>query len=183
MGTLNKKKIAILTADGFEEIELTSPKEALEEAGAEVKIISPKSGSVRAKSGDQWGGEYPVDVALEEADAADFDGLLIPGGVIAPDKLRTNTQALEFVQTFNRAGKPIAAICHGPQVLINADLVNGKRMTSVDAIQVDLINAGAHWEDAPVVTDNGLVTSRTPKDLPAFNEKIIEEFAEGIHAR
>ncbi|MGO1595821.1 MAG: type 1 glutamine amidotransferase domain-containing protein [Sphingobacterium sp.] len=183
METLNEKKIAILTEDGFEEIELTSPKEALEEAGAEVKIISPKPGKLRAKSGDQWVGEYPVDQTLEQAQPEHFDGILIPGGVIAPDKLRTNPQALEFVQAFARAGKPIAAICHGPQVLINAGLANGKKMTAVDAIQVDLINAGAHWQDAPVVTDNGLVTSRTPKDLPAFNKKIIEEFAEGIHTR
>lgn len=182
MATLSNKKIAILTTDGFEEIELTSPKEALEEAGAETKIVSPKSGTIRAKSGDEWSEEYSVDVELEQARADDFQGLLIPGGVIAPDKLRTNTKALEFIQAFDRAGKPIAAICHGPQILINANLVKGKNMTSVEAISVDLINAGAQWENTPVVTDNGMVTSRTPEDLPAFNKKIIEEFAEGIHS-
>ncbi len=182
MGKLTDRKIAILTEDGFEEIELTSPKKALEEAGATVHIISPKKDSVRAKEGDEWKGDYPVDVILDEASADDYHGLLIPGGVINPDKLRVNKSALSFVKAFFEAGKPVSAICHGPQVLIDAEVVKGRNLTSVGAIKNDLINAGANWEDSEVVTDQGLVTSRTPEDLPAFNDKIVEEYAEGEHA-
>lgn len=181
MGKLTEKKIAILTEDGFEEIELTSPKEALEEAGATVHIVSPKNDVVRAKSGDEWKGDYKVDQPLDGASADDYDGLLIPGGVINPDKLRVNETALAFVKSFFDAGKPVSAICHGPQVLIDAEVVEGRKITSVGAIKKDLINAGAHWEDSEVVTDQGLVTSRTPDDLPAFNKKIVEEYAEGKH--
>lgn len=183
MAKLTGKKIAILTEDGFEEIELTSPKEALEEAGAEVHIVSPKTDKVRAKEGDEWKGNYAVDVQLKDAAVADYDGLLIPGGVINPDKIRTNKDALHFVRSFFEHKKPVAAICHGPQVLISADVVKDRRLTSVDAVKIDLVNAGAHWEDSEVVTDQGIVTSRTPKDLPAFNKKIVEEFAEGKHDR
>lgn len=183
MAQLNNTKVAILTTDGFEEIELTSPKQALERAGAEVKIIAPSLGEIRAMSGKEWSSAYRVDLELSQANAVDFDAILLPGGVLAPDKLRTNSKALVFIQAFHSAGKPIAAICHGPQLLINAELARGKKLTSVNAIRVDLMNAGAEWQDAAVVTDNGLVTSRTPEDLPAFNEKIIEEFAEGIHQR
>ena len=181
MGTLSERKIAILTEDGFEEVELTSPKQALLDAGATVHIVSPKRGSVRAKEGDEWKGEYPVDKNLSEISANDYDGLLLPGGVVNPDKLRTNEEALSFVKDFFHAGKPVAAICHGPQVLIDAEVVEGRKVTSVAAIRRDLINAGAQWEDSEVVTDEGLVTSRTPQDLPAFNSKIVEEFAEGKH--
>lgn len=181
MGKLTGKKIAILTEDGFEEIELTSPKQAIEEAGAQALIVSPQQETVRAKAGEEWKGEYNVDTPLKEASASDYDGLLIPGGVINPDKLRTNEDALRFVKSFFEAGKPVAAICHGPQVLINAEVVKGRKLTSVGAIKVDLANAGALWEDSEVVTDQGLVTSRTPDDLPAFNKKIVEEFAEGKH--
>lgn len=181
MGTLSERKIAILTEDGFEEVELASPKQALVEAGATVDVVSPKRGVVRAKEGDEWKGEYPVDKNLNEVSASDYDGLLLPGGVINPDKLRTNEQALSFVKEFFRAGKPVAAICHGPQTLIDAEVVEGRKMTSVAAIKRDLINAGVQWEDREVVTDEGLVTSRTPADLPAFNAKIVEEFAEGKH--
>lgn len=181
MGTLSERKIAILTEDGFEEVELTSPKQALLDAGAIVHVVSPKRGTVRAKAGDEWKGEYPVDKNLSETSAADYDGLLLPGGVVNPDKLRTNEEALSFVKDFFHAGKPVAAICHGPQVLIDAEVVEGRRVTSVAAIRKDLINAGALWEDSEVVTDEGLVTSRTPQDLPAFNSKIVEEFAEGKH--
>lgn len=181
MGKLNGKRIAILTEDGFEQIELTSPKEALEEAGAQVDIVSPKDSSVRSKKGDDWDQEYPVDITLSSANAADYDGLLIPGGVINPDKLRVNQEALSFVKEFFSAGKPVAAICHGPQVLIDAEVVEGRKLTSVGAIKIDLINAKALWEDSEVVTDQGLVTSRTPDDLPAFNKKIVEEYAEGTH--
>ncbi|MEH6309218.1 type 1 glutamine amidotransferase domain-containing protein [Olivibacter sp. CPCC 100613] len=181
MGTLDERKIAILTEDGFEEVELTSPKEALVKAGASVHIISPKVGTVRAKEGDEWKGTYQVDRNLKEVSALDYDGLLLPGGVINPDKLRTNQEALQFVTDFFEAGKPVAAICHGPQTLIDAEVVRGRKMTSVAAIKNDLINAGAEWEDSEVVVDQGLVTSRTPEDLPAFNAKIVEEFAEGKH--
>src|SRR5690606_7629805 len=181
MGKLDGKRIAALTEDGFEQIELISPKEALEQEGAQVDIVSPKENAVRSKVGDDWKEEYPVDVPLNNAKVDDYDGLLIPGGVVNPDKLRTNERALSFVQAFFEAGKPVAAICHGPQVLINAEVVEGRKLTSVGAIKMDLINAKAMWEDSEVVTDQGLVTSRTPEDLPAFNKKIIEEYAEGTH--
>ncbi|MGN0004045.1 MAG: type 1 glutamine amidotransferase domain-containing protein [Sphingobacterium composti] len=182
MAKLDGKRIAILTEDGFEKIELTSPKDALADAGAQVDIISPKEDIVRSKQGDAWDEDFKVDIPLKDADVSNYDGLLIPGGVINPDKLRVNEEALRFVKAFFSAGKPVAAICHGPQVLIDAEVVEGRKLTSVEAIKRDLINAKALWEDSEVVTDQGLVTSRTPDDLPAFNKKIVEEFAEGIHA-
>ncbi|SKB37843.1 protease I [Sphingobacterium nematocida] len=181
MAQLTDKKIAILVADGFEEVELTSPQEALVQAGAKVEIVSLKPGSVRAKEGSEWTNDYKVDVPIESASVDAYDGLVLPGGVINPDTLRTNEQALAFVKSFFSSHKPVAAICHGPQVLINAEVVKGRKMTSVEAIKLDLINAGAQWEDAEVIVDQGLVSSRTPKDLPAFNRKMIEEFAEGKH--
>lgn len=174
---LRDRKIAILTEDGFEEIELTSPKDALSLAGAQVDIISPKKETVRSKIGDQWNTEFEVDKLLSEALAEDYSALLIPGGVIHPDKLRTNKEALDFIRAFHQAGKPIASICHGPQVLIDAGLVANRKITSVQAIRQDLINAGAHWTDSEVVVDKGLITSRTPEDLPVFNKRIIEVFA------
>ncbi|WCM41162.1 type 1 glutamine amidotransferase [Flavobacterium sp. CBA20B-1] len=177
MNDLKGKKIAILTEDGFEEIELTSPLEALKDAGAEVLIVSPKNGKVKAKSGDDWTKEYDVDLQLNDAKSGEFDALVIPGGVINPDKLRTNKDALQFVQTFFNENKPVAAICHGPQVLINAEAVRNKKLTSVGAIEADLKNAGAQWEDQEVVVDGNLITSRTPKDLPAFNKATIEAIA------
>lgn len=182
MAKLEGRRIAILTEDGFEKIELTSPKEALEEAGAQVDIVSPQNETVRSKEGDDWDEDFRVDIPLVSANVQDYDALLIPGGVINPDKLRVNDTALTFVRAFFSAGKPVAAICHGPQVLIDAEVVEGRKITSVNAIKKDLINAKALWEDSEVVTDQGLVTSRTPKDLPAFNRKIVEEFAEGIHS-
>ncbi|WP_160069870.1 type 1 glutamine amidotransferase domain-containing protein [Sphingobacterium bovisgrunnientis] len=181
MRKLDGRRIAILTEDGFEQIELTSPKEALVDAGAQVDIISPQEEKVRSKKGDDWDEDFNVDFPLASANVDDYDGLLIPGGVINPDKLRVNQDALSFVKAFFSAGKPVAAICHGPQVLIDAEVVEGRKITSVGAIKKDLINAKALWEDSAVVTDQGLVTSRTPDDLPAFNKKIVEEFAEGIH--
>lgn len=181
MAKLEGRRIAILTEDGFEKIELTSPKEALEEAGAQVDIVSPQNEKVRSKKGDDWDEDFRVDIPLISANVENYDGLLIPGGVINPDKLRVNEDALTFVREFFSAGKPVAAICHGPQVLIDAEVVEGRKITSVGAIKKDLINAKALWEDSEVVTDQGLVTSRTPEDLPAFKKKIIEEFAEGIH--
>ncbi len=170
--------VAILVADGFEEIELKSPKEALEQQGAMVDIISPNKDLVKAKEGNDWSRDYQVDKPLDDAYAGDYHALLLPGGVINPDKLRTNEQALAFVSDFFAHGKPVAAICHGPQVLIDAEVVSGKRMTSVAAIRKDLENAGAQWEDAEVVEDSGLVTSRTPEDLPAFNQKMVEVFSQ-----
>lgn len=181
IATLSNKKIAILTENGFEESELTSPKQALEEAGAIVHIVSPQNDKVRAMKDHEWSIEVPVDKNISEANANDYDGLVLPGGVLNPDKLRTDGSALNFIKDFFEAGKPVAAICHGPQSLINASLVNGRNLTSYPAIKQDLINAGANWTDNEVVVDKGLVTSRSPKDLPAFNKKMIEEFAEGVH--
>lgn len=178
MIALKNKKIAILVADGFEEIELSNPKEALENAGAKTYIISPSKGHVRSKTGDEWSKDYFVDIVLQEAEENEYDALLLPGGVLSPDKLRTNKTAIALINAFWERDKPIAAICHGPQLLINADLVRDKKMTSVEAIKIDLINAGADWEDREVVIDERLVTSRTPEDLPAFNKAMIKIFSE-----
>ncbi|MFC3197447.1 type 1 glutamine amidotransferase domain-containing protein [Parapedobacter deserti] len=178
---LKERKVAILTTDGFEEIELTSPRDAIQLAGGITHIVSPNGEVVRGKKGNEWSLDFDVDMPLDKASPDDYDALLIPGGVINPDKLRVNEKALDFVKAFFKAGKPVAAICHGPQVLIDAEVVEGRRMTSVSNIRKDLINAGALWEDSAVVVDQGLVTSRTPDDLPDFNEKVIEEFAEGKH--
>ncbi len=176
---LNGKKIAILVENGFEEVELTEPKKALEEAGATTKVISPKAGKVKAWKTTDWGKEIPVDVELDKANAAEFDALLLPGGVMNPDKLRLLPKAIELVRSFVQAGKPIAAICHGPWTLINAGGVKGRRMTSWPTLEMDLKNAGAIWVDEQVVVDRGLVTSRKPDDIPAFNAKMIEEIARG----
>ncbi len=181
-GQLKGKKIAILATEGFEQSELLKPREALDEAGAETRVVSPMDGEIKAWDENDWGERVEVDVALSEADADDFDGLLLPGGVINPDKLRREPEAVEFVRKFFQAGKPVAAICHGPQMLIEADVVRGRTMTSFPSVKKDLMNAGAHWVDEPVVVDNGLVTSRKPDDIPQFNAKMIEEFAEGRHS-
>jgi len=183
MQSLNGKKVAILVEDGFEQIELTSPKEALEKAGAETHIISPKRDKVKGWEHTQWGQEFPVDVSIDKANANEYDALLLPGGVMNPDKLRTSKQAVQFVRSFFDQGKPVAAICHGPWILVEADVVNGRKVTSYTSIQTDLKNAGANWVDQEVVVDNGLVTSRKPDDLPAFNRKMVEEIAEGQHER
>ena len=183
MERLNGKKVAILVADGFEQVELTEPKQALELAGATTQIISPTKGQVKGWNHSEWGDQFPVDLPLEQARPDDFDALLLPGGVMNPDKLRMNTQAVQFVKSFFQAGKPIAAICHGPWTLIEADAVRGRKMTSYESIQTDLKNAGANWVDQEVVNDQGVVTSRKPADIPAFNLKMIEEFAEGGHDR
>jgi protease I len=145
-------------------------------------IVSPVKGKVKGWNHDKWGDEIAVDVPLSDADAGDFDGLLLPGGVMNPDKLRMNEDAVEFVYEFFNSGKPVAAICHGPWMLVEADVVADRRVTSYPSIQTDLENAGAEWVDEEVVVDEGLVTSRSPKDLPAFNRKMVEEFAEGVHA-
>ena len=179
--TLSGKRIAILVTDGFRLEELTEPRKALEQAGARADIVSPNRDKVKGWRDNKWEGEFDVDVVLDSADASDYDGLVLPGGVMNPDKLRRNEEALDFVRDFFSAGKPVAAICHGPWTLIDAGVVKGRRMTSYDAIQSDLKNAGAIWSDEEVVVDNGLVTSRKPSDIPAFNRKMIEEFAEGVH--
>ncbi|MEO8045430.1 MAG: type 1 glutamine amidotransferase domain-containing protein [Spartobacteria bacterium] len=178
---LSGKKVAILVTDGFEQVEMTKPREALDEAGAETKIVSIKSGKIQGVNHDEKGDKFDVDLTLGEARADDFDALLIPGGLMNPDAMRQEESAIEFVRGFFEAGKPVAVICHGPQVLINADLVRGRTMTSWPALKVDMANAGANWVDEEVVVDNGLVSSRKPDDIPAFNEKMIEEFAEGNH--
>ena len=171
MGKLSGKTVAILTESGFEEIELTSPKKALEEAGAIVHIISPQKEKVRGWNHDHWTSEIPVDRHISEARFDDYDGLVLPGGVLNPDKLRRNPESVEFAQQFLEAAKPLAAICHGPQLLIETGLLEGREMTSYPSVKTDLENAGANWHDREVVVDNGLVTSRSPEDLEAFNKK------------
>lgn len=180
---LNGKKVAILTENGFEESELTSPKKALEEAGATVHIVSPQKSKVRGWNQDRWSIELKVDVPIEKADPDDYDALVLPGGVINPDQLRRNEDAISFAKTFLAEGKPVAAICHGPQLLIETELLKGRRLTSFHSVKTDLKNAGATWEDKEVVVDKGLVTSRSPKDLEAFNRKMLEEIGEGIHEK
>jgi protease I len=178
---LNGKRVAILAAQGFEQIELTDPRKALEQAGAQTQIVSLESGQIRGWKETDWGDVFPVDAPLDQARAEDYDALLLPGGVMNPDYLRRSPKAVAFVQAFFRDQKPVAAICHGPWMLVEADVVRGRRVTSFHSIRTDLKNAGADWVDEPVVVDQGLVTSRKPADLPAFNRKMIEEFAEGRH--
>ncbi len=176
------KKVAILTENGFEEIELTSPKKVLEDAGAIVHIVSPQKEKVKAWDHDHWSIELPVDVQLNDANPDDYDALVIPGGVINPDKMRINKDCIAFAQHFLEQGKPLAAICHAPQLLIETGMISTRKLTSYASIKTDLMNAGAQWEDKEVVVDNGLVTSRSPKDLEAFNKKMVEEISEGRHA-
>ena len=182
MKNIQGKKVAILTESGFEEVELTSPKRALEEAGAIVHIISSQKEKVLAWDHDHWSIDLPVDVQLGAAKPEDYDALVLPGGVINPDKMRMNKDYVAFAQHFLEQGKPLAAICHGPQLLIETGMLTGREMTSYASIKTDLINAGAIWVDKEVVVDNGLVTSRSPKDLEAFNKKMLEEISEGKHA-
>lgn len=181
MQKLNGKRVAILVADGFEQIELVGPRQALDDAGALTQIVSPQKDRVKGWNHSVWGDEFMVNVPLASAKADDYDALLLPGGVMNPDKLRRNEQALRFVRSFFDTGKPVAAICHGPWTLIDAGVIEGRKVTSYETIQTDLKNAGAEWVDEEVVVDKGLVTSRKPEDIPAFNRKIIEEFAEGKH--
>ena len=181
MQTLAGKKVAILTETGFEEVELTSPKKALEDAGAQVDIISAQKDKVKAWRDTDWSIELPVDVNIDEANPDDYDAIVVPGGVINPDKMRRDERYVDFVQHFLDSGKPTAAICHGPQLLIETGLLKGRKMTSFPSIKTDLKNAGAEWYDKEVVVDNGLITSRSPKDLDAFNRKVQEEIKEGIH--
>lgn len=180
---LDGKTIAVLATDGFEQSELEKPVEALRQAGATVEIISPRDGAIQGWVHHDKGRKVAVDRALAGARTEDYDGIVLPGGVINPDALRLEPQAIDFIRSFAEAGKPIAAICHGPWTLINAEAVEGRRMTSWPSLEADLRNAGADWVDEEVVVDRGLVTSRKPDDLPAFCEKMIEEFAEGRHSR
>lgn len=180
---LKNKKVAILTENGFEESELTSPKKALEDAGATVHIVSPQQEKVKGWDHDHWSVELKVDVPIEKADPDNYDALMIPGGVINPDLMRRNEDCISFAKTFLEEGKPVAAICHGPQLLIETGLLKGREMTSFHSIKTDLKNAGVNWQDKEVVVDKGLVTSRSPKDLEAFNKKMLEEISEGIHEK
>jgi len=180
---LRNKRVAALVDTGFEQSELVEPRKALEAAGAEVDVISPQQGRVKGWSDKHWGEDVQVDRQLDGANASDYDALLLPGGVMNPDKLRMNPKAVQFVKAFVDSGKPIAAICHGPWTLIEAGGIRGRKVTSWPSLQSDLRNAGATWVDQEVVTDNGLVTSRKPDDIPAFNGKMIEEFAEGRYDR
>lgn len=180
--SLSGKKIAILATDGFEQVELTSPKEALEAAGAATEIISLKSGQIQGMNHDEKADKFAVDKTVSEVSAEQYDGLLLPGGVANPDTLRTDEGAVKLVRAFYDAGKPIAAICHGPWTLVEAGVTSSLTVTSWPSLRTDLRNSGAQWVDEEVVTDKGVVTSRNPQDLPAFNAKIVEEFAEGNHS-
>jgi protease I len=179
---LNGKKIAILAADGVEQVELDKPREAVENAGAETELLSIAEGEIQAMNGDiDKGDTYPVDKLVGDASPDDYDGLILPGGTINPDNLRADENATSFVTEFFKTGKPVGAICHGPWTLIDAGVAEGRTMTSYPSIRTDLRNAGATVVDEEVVVDEGLVTSRNPDDLPAFCDKIVEEFAEGAH--
>jgi protease I len=175
--SLEGVKIAILATDGFEQAELTEPRRALQEAGADTEVVAPKAGRIRGWKSKEWGDEVGVDSTLEDADPKDYDALVLPGGVMNPDHLRMEPQAVAFVKAFFDADKPVAAICHGPWTLIDAGGVKGKKMTSWPSLKTDLSNAGAKWVDEQVVADGELVTSRKPDDIPAFNKKMIEMFS------
>jgi len=179
---LQGKRIAILVAnEGVEQVELTSPRDALLEAGADVDLLAPEDDEIQAFNHLDKGDTFPPDKTVGEATCDDYDGLVLPGGVANPDQLRTDTDAVQFVRSFFEAGKPVGVICHGPWTLINADVVDGRTLTSWPSLQTDLRNAGADWVDEEVHVDQGLVSSRRPEDLAAFNAKVIEEFAEGVH--
>lgn len=179
---LSDKQVAVLVTDGFEQSEFARPIEALRSAGARVHVVAPKEGQVRAWNETDWGERFPVDVGVQNARAEDYDALVLPGGVMNPDSLRQNKDAVMFARSFFEQHKPVAAICHGPQLLIDAEVVHGRKLTSYPSLQKDLENAGAEWVDEEVVVDCGFVTSRKPADLDAFCDKLVEEVAEGLHA-
>lgn len=178
---LNGKRVAIVVADGFEQSEFEEPLKTLKKEGAMVDVISLKKGSIKSWKDKNWGQEFEATVGIEDANSDDYDALVLPGGVINPDTLRTNEDVIAFVRDFLEDEKPVAAICHGPWTLIETGFLKGRKMTSYESIKTDLINAGVEWVDEEVVVDEGLVTSRSPKDLPAFCEKMVEEIAEGVH--
>jgi protease I len=182
-GSLSGKKIAILATDGFEQVELIEPRKVLEEAGATTHVVSPKSGEIKGWNFKEWGQSVPVDKTLDQAKPEDYDVLVLPGGVINPDHLRMESKAVNFVRGFVQEGKPIAAICHGPWTLIEADGVRGRTIISWPSLKTDLQNAGAHWVDQAVVTDKNLITSRKPDDIPSFTQKIIEEVSQGNYLK
>ncbi len=182
MSLLKDVRVAILATNGFEESELLEPRKALEKEGAETFVISPQAGEIKGWKDGDWSDAVKVDARIDQVSPADFDALLIPGGVINPDMLRRDMGAVEFVRAFFKDQKPVGAICHGPQLLIEAEVTQGRTVTSFESIRKDLENSGAQWIDDEVVVDQGLVTSRSPKDLPAFNKKLVEEFREGKHA-
>lgn len=182
MAKLEGKRIAILATDGVEQVELTEPRAALEAAGAEVDLLSIRSGEIQGMNHIDKGDRFPVDELVADADVSDYDGLLLPGGVVNPDELRTDENAVRFVKQFFESEKPVAAICHGPWTLVEADVVRGRTLTSWPSLKTDIENAGGRWVDSEVQVDRGLVTSRKPDDLPAFCAKAIEEFAEGRHS-
>jgi protease I len=173
---LNGLKVAILVTDGFEHVELVEPRKALDDAGAKTRIVSPKRDRVRSWKFREWGEDLPVDIALDQARADDFDALLLPGGVINPDSLRITPKAVEFVRAFFDVRKPVAAICHGPWTIIEAGAAHGRRIASWPSLKTDIRNAGAEWLDQEVVTDGNLVSSRKPDDIPAFNRAMIALF-------
>lgn len=181
MENLNKKRVAILATNGFEESELREPKNALIEAGADVDIVSLEMGKIKSWSNGTWSNYYDVDKTLNEVSQADYNGLVLPGGVINPDLLRREETAIDFIRSFFENHKPVAAICHAPWLLAEADVLKDRNVTSFSSIKTDIINAGANWSDEEVVVDEGLVTSRNPDDLPAFNAKLVEEIYEGKH--
>lgn len=174
-------RVAILVTDGFEQVEMTEPRKALNAAGAQIDLIAPLKDKVQGMNHDEKGNQFPVDRQLASVKASEYDALVLPGGVANPDKLRTIPEAVQFVKEFAKAGKPIAAICHGPWMLVEADLIRGRKLTSWPSLQTDIRNAGGRWEDNEVVADHGLITSRKPDDIPAFNRKAIEEFGESMH--
>ncbi len=177
------KKVAILVADNFEQIEMTEPRKALDQAGVATFIVSTAKGEVKGINHDKPGDMFKVDKSVDDAKESDFDALLIPGGTMSPDELRSTPSAVAFVKAFYKSGKPIFAICHGPWLLEEAGAVRGRKITSWPAIKTDMQNAGAEWVDQEVVVDDGIVTSRSPKDIPAFNNKMLEELGEGVHNR
>jgi deglycase len=179
---LSGKRIAFLATDGFEQVELASPWTAIESAGAKPELISIKPGKIQGFNHDEKADQFEVDRTVDDVSAEDYDGLVLPGGVMNPDMLRMNETAVDFVRDFFKQGKPVASICHGPWMLVEADVVDGRKLTSWPSLKTDIRNAGGNWVDEEVVVDNGLVTSRKPDDLPTFCAKAVEEFAEGVHA-
>jgi protease I len=181
--SLSGKKVAVLLTEGFEQVEMTEPRKALQDAGATVHIIAPKSGDVKAWDMDDWGETFDVDLALDATNSDQYDALLLPGGVMNPDHLRMDPKAVQFAKSFFDANKPVAAICHAAMTLIEADVVNGKTMTSYPSIKTDLKNAGANWVDQEVVVDGNLVSSRKPDDIPAFNREMVKLFASNVTSK